>query len=375
MSNSVCKHRADVISDIDELRGLYADWRELCDATPNATFFQSPEWFNEYWKHFGSTRQLRFVRVGDPKKPVGLMPLIISQRVHKVGRLRVLEYPLDNWGNWFGPLGPSRGQIFTDAIMHLANGPRDWDLLELNGTPDGSASQETLLAFNAAGLTPVITRGEEVSLINLEGSWSNYWSERTSKWRNNVRRNEKRLYSKGQVRCLHYRPSANSENGGDPRWDLYDLCEQVSERSWQGTSTTGTTLTHPPARAFLRDVHAAASKCGTVSVNLLLVDELPVAFAYNYLYHGSVFGLRAGFDPHFASSGPGSVLLSRVIEDCFQHGDHTFDLGESPAEYKNFWRNQVQYRYRIRHFARDSFLAQALRLSQSLSTCLGYQGH
>src|SRR6185369_15587866 len=146
-------------------------------------------------------------------------------------------------------------------------------------------------------------RGPLSSLVELNAyrDWQSYWQSRTSRWRNNVRRSERKLAERGTIRYLRYRPDASADQPTDPRWDLYEACEAIARSSWQGTSRTGTTLTHEAIRPFLRDCHLRAVEAGALDLNLLLIDEQPVAFNYAYHYRGYVFGLRTGFDGSVAA--------------------------------------------------------------------------
>ncbi len=155
-----------------------------------------------------------------------------------------------------------------------------------------------------------------------------------------------KLAQRGKVTHLRYRPPAS----GDPRWDLYDICESIARASWQGNSTTGTTLVHEQVRGFLRDSHRIAAAAGAVDLNLLAVDGRPVAFNYAYHYRGYVFGLRTGFDPTATTDGAGTVLQARMIADSFSRGDHTYDLGPDYLECKRYWLTDARQSYRYTCF-------------------------
>ena len=116
---------------------------------------------------------------------------------------------------------------------------------------------------------------------------------------------------------------AAREGDGDPAWDLYAMCEHVALASWQGSSTTGNTITHDRVRHFLRDAHAVAARLGMVDMNLLLADGRPAAFSYNYHFRGGLTCLRIGYDSSFRSAGFGKTLLLRSIQDSFERGDQT----------------------------------------------------
>jgi hypothetical protein len=166
------------------------------------------------------------------------------------------------------------------------------------------------------------------------------------------------------VEYLRYRPEGQSTGDEDPRWDLYDECVTIAARSWQGSSATGTTLSHASVCEFLRDAHAAAAALGAVDVNLLRINERPVAFVYNYHFDGRLFGLRMGYDPEFSRFGPGTVLVRRLIEDSCRRGDESWDMGCGYPDVKRPWATHIRRSYRFTAFAANSPAAQLLRLKR-----------
>ncbi len=142
------------------------------------------------------------------------------------------------------------------------------------------------------------------------------------------------------------------------------MCQQVALASWQATSTTGTTLTHQRVRHFLRDAHAIAARNGMLDMNLLVVDGRPAAFAYNYHLHGRLTGVRVGYDASLGVSGLGTALLLRSIEDSFERGDVSFDLGPGEMPFKRRLRTHSELCYRMTYAPLGSWRSQLARLSQ-----------
>jgi CelD/BcsL family acetyltransferase involved in cellulose biosynthesis len=209
--------------------------------------------------------------------------------------------------------------------------------------------------------------------IDLTKGWDAYWSSRKSHWRNNVRRSERKLRERGRVSYLRYRPRGRALGDGAPRWDLYNACERLAENSWQGTSTSGTTLSHTVVRSFFRDAHARAAEAGTLDLNLLLVDDVPAAFSYNYHFNGQVTGLRMGFDHAVAREGAGVVLQYLTLKDSFARGDQLYDLGTEYLECKRYWQTSHVETQRCTYYAPLSLRGQAMRLRRGLQAWWGNQ--
>ena len=352
------------INQIEHLAYYRMVWKSLLAETPRATFFQSLDWLEVYWRHFGHDQQLRVMLVyeGDPLDggaPIGILPLVVRSEVKNLLVTRVLTYPLADWGAFYGPVGPNTTATLLACLRHIEQTPHDWDMIDFRWTDDARRAET---AMQQVGLPSQRTVWCHSAQVDLTHGWDVYWGSRTSKWRNNHRRNLRKLEERGAVRYEHYRPAGSAEGDADPRWDLYEHCEKVAERSWQGKSRSGTTLTHESVRAFLRDVHEVAARVGAVDMHVLFVDERPVAFAYNYALNGYVGGLRSGFDPDFSAQGAGTVLYMFALEAACRCDDHTYDLGPDYFDAKRHITNQTRTSYCYSHYPRLNLAAQGVRV-------------
>jgi CelD/BcsL family acetyltransferase involved in cellulose biosynthesis len=101
-----------------------------------------------------------------------------------------------------------------------------------------------------------------------------------------------------------------------------------------------------------------------VDINLLLVEDRPAAFLYNYLCDGRIFSLRMGYDPSFGDHGFGSALLLKTIEDSIARADRTIDFGPGDREHKRRLRSRTESTYRLTYTPIDSWRSQAVRLTR-----------
>lgn len=360
--------RVQEINSIEELAGYRLLWNSLLAETREASFFQTLDWLEVYWQHYGDEQKLRVLIVYSGGEPIGILPLVVRSESTRVGTVRVLTYPLSDWGSFYGPIGPNPTATLTAGMSYISRSERDWDLAELRWVNNDRCDfRRTEQAMRSAGIEGRKELWREAAIVDMQGTWDEYLASRTRKWRKDLRAKERKLSERGTVELVRYRPQGTASGDGDPRWDLYEMCEQLAERSWQGSSTTGTTISHESIRGFLRDMHARACHAGAVDMCVLLVDGKPVAFSYGYHYQGYVNGLRMGFDPEYAKQGAGTVMMSRMFEDSFARGDRTFDLGTDYLECKRHWVTSVAGSYRYSHYA-GTGKAQVLRAKRFVDT-------
>ncbi len=355
------------INELDQLAGRRLLWNALLPQTRGATFFHSLDWLEVYWRHFGAGQRLRVLEVSADGRPLGILPLVVQSESTGVGRVRTLTYPLHDWGTFYGPIGPNPTATLLAGLRHIRRTPRDWDMLDLRWVDgDGCDRGRTERTMELAGLHPCKQARDVAPRIEIAGTWQEYWSGRDKKWRHNIERCGRRLAEQGEVTFQRYRPEGAGGGDGDPRWDLYDACVDIARRSWQSNAADGTTLSSAEVCQYLRDTHAAAARAGSVDVNLLLLGNRPVAYVYNYVYQGCIYGLRKGFDPEFSAFRPGLVLERMMVEDGFVRGDHDYDLGVGSLAIKQPWQTAVCTSYRFTHFPTAISRVQLLRLKRWL---------
>src|SRR5687768_11874064 len=139
------------VNSLEKLAQYRLVWNSLFRETPAATFFQTYDWLELYWKHFGEGQRLRVLVITARDEPIGIVPLCERIERHRLGRVRVLTYPLDHWGTWYGPIGANVAASLLMAMRHV-RGSQSWDLLELRWTSAaGSDRGRTQRAMHAAG--------------------------------------------------------------------------------------------------------------------------------------------------------------------------------------------------------------------------------
>ena len=294
--------------------------------------------------------------------PVGILPLTVRREVTRIGQVRVLTYPLHDWGTFYGPVGPNPTATLSLAMQYLRDARRDWDLLDLRWVNRDEHDQlRTQWAMEHAGFAVASRTWQTTSIVDVSQGWDHYWSSRNAKFRHNVQRNDRRLGKCGKIQLIRHRPLSTTNGDGDPNWDMYNTCVDIAARSWQGSSTDGTTLSTESVRHFFRETHQQAAKNGMVDMNVLEVDKKPVAFSYNYHCQGQLIGMRIGYDPDYGKHGAGNVMYAHLFRDSAERGDSEFDLGIGSLDIKKHWCTRRADSYRYTHYA-PAARAQLLRL-------------
>ena len=218
-------------------------------------------------------------------EPIGIVPLCVRREAYRVGQVRVLTYPLDNWSTWYGPIGPNPATTMMAAMQHFRRSPRDWDMMELRWVADdGVQGGRTARAMRVANMLSEKREYEVTSLVDLPGTWDEYLARKSPSARRHFRRIMRTLSADERVEYIRHRPlrpaKAKAIRAG--------ICMPCANRSrWPVGSRSvdhGNTLTHDRVREYFHATHAAAARVGMVDMNVLLADGQPAAFLYGYHY-------------------------------------------------------------------------------------------
>jgi CelD/BcsL family acetyltransferase involved in cellulose biosynthesis len=361
------------IRDVEQLEALRLPWSVLYSKTPARSFFHTMDWLLAYWRNFGEGQQLRVLVVSSGGEMIGILPLVVRRERTRLGWLRVLTYPLQDWGSYYGPIGGQPAATLLAAMLHLKESPRDWDVCDLRWIDGETDRGRTRRAMELSGFAACPGIWDETCVLDLPETWDAYFARLTSKFRNNIRRAEKKLAELGEIELERYRPLGAASGDDDPRWELFDECVELARRSWQASSLDGTTLCHSEVASFFRETHAAAARHGALDLAVLRLSGRAIAFGYNYHAQGSIYGLRAGYDPEFASCGAATVLIARMIGDSISRGDRRFDLGVATKEVKTRWQPRLIPLGRVTHYP-ASPRAQLLKLKHRWFLSVKAQG-
>jgi CelD/BcsL family acetyltransferase involved in cellulose biosynthesis len=358
------------VNDLETLQQYRLVWNSLFPGTPNASFFHTFDWLDTYWRHFGHDQKMRVLIVYAAQQPIGILPLCVRTEPYRVNKVRVLTYPLDNWSTWYGPIGPNPASTMMAAMQHIRTTPRDWDMIELRWVPaDSTQGGKTARALRVANMFSEKQEYQWTSIVDLPATWDEFLSGKSQSLRRQFRRTLRDLFADGTAEYVRHRPLSAAEGDGDPRWDLYAMCESVAQASWQSHVVHGNTLTHDRVREYFHAAHAAAARIGMLDVNVLAVEGRPAAFLYGYHYQGNVTALRTGYDAS-NSNGIGSALMLKSIEDSCNRGDRMIDFGPGEREHKRRLRTRTESTYRITYTPLSSWRSQTVRLSRWAKTKL-----
>ena len=237
------------LNRIDDFDAVRATWHRLWSRDRAGDVLSNARVDRNGSAHYPDPQKLRVILVERRGEIIGIVPFCVRTERRKVGSLRMLTYPLNDWGTFFGPIGPQPGTAFRAALRHIRSTPRDWDLIDLCWV-DEAASEflEVGLAMREAGFGLSARPRMEVRICRMDGDWESFVAGKSHNWRRQMRRDLHQLEAAGEVRLLRYRPEAGGSGAEPEHFEIYQLCEEIAKKSWQADAELQSTLCSPRVR-------------------------------------------------------------------------------------------------------------------------------
>lgn len=195
------------------------------------------------------------------------------------------------------------------------------------------------------GATDAVLSGEVAPYVDLTafGHFSAYLAALKGSVRGDVNRQRRRLAEIGELEYREY-----SEN---------DLVEANAAFGEFIEARSGKWRTHQVEKRFFQALLENALG-RTVHFSALLLDGRAVSWHLGFSHRGCFYYYIPAYAKEFESYSPGKILISLLLEKCFEAGLEKFDFLRGREKYKFDWAKQESNYFRL-SFARNSLLVKS----------------
>jgi CelD/BcsL family acetyltransferase involved in cellulose biosynthesis len=320
--------RVQVYTTASAFRELQTEWLGLLARVPFQSVFFTPQWQEEWWRHFGAGRQLYLLTVRSEDGVLqGLAPLMISDesttpaRVELVGDLDLCDY-LDML------IAPAYqrevGQACVSAL--LAEIGEETELCLANLTPRSLTPAALREALTAHGRHVEMTAIETCPAVPLAADWDAYLETLRGKDRHELRRKLRRAASAAHLECVVADDPAQLDDHLAQFFTLHRMSRQNDKQGF---------MTEQKAVFFRAMFHRLWSE-GWGELPLLYADGVAVAGLCCFTYGTTYAAYNSGFHPDYAHLSVGIVLFADRIRSAMARRFTCFDFlrGNEPYKYR-----------------------------------------
>jgi CelD/BcsL family acetyltransferase involved in cellulose biosynthesis len=299
--------KIEPLRGIDEVRD---EWARLAQALGNP--FATVEWCEAWLASAGAAYERRLFAATAGRNLVAVLPLVI---VH--GRyVRKLRFVGFGAANELGPVAaPEDREVAAWGLREAVEAMRaDWDVFFADNLPGAGWAEALGAGVVSAEGSPVVQGPWD--------DWDDYLATRSRKFRQELRRKERRLLEEG----ASYRTVAD-ENELGPALDLlFDL----HRARWGGEASPFFAGEERFHRAFSR----LAFDRGWLRLRILELDGEPVAIYHGFRYGGAEWSYQFGRAATHAHESIGIAIAAHSIREAFAEGATEFKLGPGSQLYK-----------------------------------------
>ena len=321
----------EVVSDYSTFLAMEAEWNEAVDRAGVTDPFLRHEWLRTWWDCFAGERQLHVIVVRQDERIVAIAPLM-RETVQMYGLpIRKIDFIHNDHTPRIDFIVTARPAEAYDAIWKALRETHDrWDLLQLSRIPRGSGTCDAMQRL-AEGERCATGRwqGDVSPYLTLTGTWEDYHSGLSAKFRSNLRNRLSRLAKLGTpaLEILEDAPAIAAAR---------DEALRLEASGWKQES--GTSICSDPAvERFYTLLAERATREGWLRLMFLTCGGRRIATSYGSRFGNRLFLFKTGYDPEFATCSPFKLLTWFAIQAAYAEGLSEVDFLGDAEPWKLEW--------------------------------------
>jgi len=350
---------AAILTDRPDISRFEAEWERLF-AVPGNEPSTSFEWTQALLRH-RLLADNRFFLVGVTRgtEMVALLPLVVRPTRLFGVRLRVLG-PLSDLRNTHSDvLSSSLDQSVVSVLLAVLHElPVRWDVFRLSNVLEA----DPLLGYftgavRRRSLSSLVRDAHASYFLELPATYEQYLASRSSKFRNYLRRTERRIAAESDVHISELATVDDVERG-------YEMLLEVERASWKHAHGTAISSA-PQATGFFRDLCRGAAARGRLHLQVLSIGGRPAAYNLGYLHDATYSYLKTSFVEGLKPLGVATFLRARLVQTLIGKGIGVMDFPALPHEWERQWTETVRWHKKLTLY-RETAPGLALSMAQRL---------
>ena len=325
--------RIEWLNDIVDIELLENKWVELERSVNKRTVHSSFDWVFPWYKHLSVKEEKSFGKPllgtawkGD--KLCGVAPLVI--RNTKIAKIPMREIDMVGYnceaGEFLIPDDmPELVGDFIESIIEAVN----FDIIQLNSFSRNSDQFYALSKVTDEFKLNIEFEDYFYALVNLESGYESYYKSRSSRYRRNLRNQEKKLSNEGGWKLEKF---TELEHEAELQSALSRMVS-IYNSSWKAIDGKSLPDTY---QKFYEDISYRFAAKGMLDLSLLTVDSKDVAFFLALVDDGVLYDVFISYKNSFKSIRPGEFLMLQLLKNTPNHNIHTV-VSHGAHDYKRVW--------------------------------------
>lgn len=329
--------RIEKITDPRQLLKFEKPWDDIYNSNPMEVSV-SFEWtYSLVTTHLQKNDSLILLLVLDKDAIAGILPLVVSEQ-KKFGQTLTTLFPVSEYYNTHSDflLRKVNGDLLEEIMESLFQLEQKWDVFRVGSFLSSRKIVNDLVATLKKTSCKYEIKQEEPSFfIHLGDDYEKYLNKRSSKFRNHLRRMEKKLSRQGTV-------SFSSQNDCENVSIAYAHLLEIESNSWKHNHGTAISSI-PKQEKFYKKLIEGTYNKEYLHLLFLWLDNRPIAYNLGLIKNNTYFYLKTSFSETYRKLSPATVLRAKLIQLLIENGITYFDFPGEPYEWETQWAENVRW--------------------------------
>lgn len=345
-------YTVSVVKDDSAFKALEGEWNDIFMRSGMTNPFLSYDWMYSWWSAYCDSGKLNILIVRKNGYAVAIVPFIYKSSMF----FKWFEFIASDRSDYLGFISDQpTDRILNMVLMQLAECGQRWDFVKLANMDLEDPGYVSLFQLVEERRVKFLSRVYSVApFLSIEGGWELYLKERGHDFLKKIKKKEARLLKKGKVEVV----SSQEHICHDPRiGDVFETAKVIEMRGWKYKEGNPRIQTDRHSETFFKDFLARFSERGWLKAWFVIMDDMPIAYAFNFLVGKKVYAYNSSYDERFRENAPGALLHIYRIRDAFESGYKEYDFLRGAEAYKYEWTSQQRKIHEIMLFNNNKILS------------------
>jgi CelD/BcsL family acetyltransferase involved in cellulose biosynthesis len=329
--------RADIVDTPEKVIELKKVWKDIFISSSHEPS-TSYEWTNALLlNHVRENDKFRLIIFRDNRDILGFIPLIITEESNYGLKLSTVFPIAEQYNTHSDFLLRKYSDDVTRAFLNrLFNLGVRWDIFRIKRFLEQNPILSSFERILSEIKLPYEIREEEPSFfLKLDKTYDLYLNKRTGKFRNYLKRIERKIGEAGQYYFCQVEINGNIH-------DAYTQLLLIEKNSWKHIHGTAISSIRRQ-KEFYEKLCTGFHKTGLLHLEFMYFNDNPIAYNLGVIKDNIYFYLKTSFDERYRKHSPSTLLRAHLIKKLIKDKIKILDFPGEPYEWERQWTEDLRW--------------------------------
>ena len=294
----------------------------------------SPGWIDTFKANMKADEKLRVLIAVKNKRLVGVLPYF----EHKTSIFKIPMLMIELAGNIIS-YHPRivADNCETELLFELLNrANKKWHVFRILGLESQNSTEIAVChVVKKIKGSLLIYPGDASPYLPINGSWESYLQSKSSNFRYNLKRKEKKISNAGRFEVRFYNSSSDLD-------EIYSSMISIESNSWKTEANIAIT-SHQYEVSYYKKLLPFLAKMDALFAVMLFLDSIPIAYFLCYFWNNKIGNIKTSFDHRYNNLSPGAVVIHHAILKAFEIGAEEVDFLGGAQYHKMLWTEHFRH--------------------------------